>query len=227
MRPVPEKSATTLGTDRGAALLTVVAVPFMQPFLLGGDYTPIAIALVGGAVALSAANDRGRPGMSASARSLGLLFCAFWLWEFVLAIIHPATDIGDLTRSTVSFFIMTLGLLVVLRDPGRRQLVVRWLIGLVIAVSTLYAVTLALWLAIGPAATVLPFEVPLEGYGGVQAYFPFSLAGHGNEFGGVTLPRWQGLGREPGVQAALSAWSIFTAPGSGYPAGGWWCCGSG
>jgi len=202
-------------------LLVVLAIPFMRPSILGEDLSVIATLLVALAAFLAIVHDRGH--LKLFSKNLApLRRITFWIglayvWLLVrAALFEPQANIGNIIQSAA----LMLGTLVlasiVLADANRAKLVGRLFIILIAALSVSYLVTLAVW-AVGGVGSGQVALIPVGSWPGVHpVYFPFSSTLSQSNIGGLVIPRFVGIGREPGWMALYGAVAFFLAPAVGW-----------
>lgn len=203
-----------------SAFLIVAAVPFMRPMILGERYTPVSIALAALALMLAlASRQRGiwDPPAKAAVGWLSLL----WLWVLVLPVIHPGSDAAATLKGAAGVWFVAAAAIIVAADLQRRKLIERGLLALTLLACVSMAVTAVFWL-LGGSDTGLLGMFPI-GYrstlhdAGTAVFAPFTPVSGGTTVAGMFVPRFLGLGREPGVMAALIVWAMFLVSRQGWP----------
>jgi hypothetical protein len=203
--------------NHAAVALLLMAVPFMRPFILGERYAVVSIALALAAAGVAAAADRHRgERLDRGSGALATWLSVQWVWLLALPAIHPTMPLTDLAKGVAQVPLVLVAALIVLRDPVRWRLAARWAAIAVTVACSSYVVTLGCWLALGSGSMLIgPIPASYPDWS-VNLYAPFTPATSGGFIGNVYIPRFLGLGREPGVMAALVAWSVFTANQLGF-----------
>jgi hypothetical protein len=206
-----------------SALILIAAIPLMRPFLMGERLSLVADAMVLTAAFLSFIADAGTGRrMGRDVRSLLLYVSLLWLWLLAALAFKSQQSVGDMARGLVNVPIALAAAMVVLRDRQRRVWVTKGILVLVLLVSASFVVTLAIWLVRGFGFGQLTAVAASYKGAFVPVYFPFTPTLSAQQaFGSTGVPRFVGLGREPGVMAALSAWAFFMLPRIGWTKKRW------
>lgn len=192
----------------------------MRPNLFGESQAPVALLLVFGAGAAAFIDDGG------IRRSPN--FWYFWrvpLWVAMAYVSVLAVElvngqeldfIGWLKGITLALVTLS-GVVVVLAQEDRRVLVGKLFVLVIVALSVSYIVTLAVWAVLGVGAGRLGEIFTGAGFRPWPFYFPFTptIGIRALPFD-ITLPRFTGLGREPGWMAMYAAFTYFIAPRLGW-----------
>lgn len=202
--------------DVAAAVLGAVALCLMRPGLFGERYSPIADGAAVVAALLAFAADRGARGRDPGARALRPLLgfsAVLWIWIGV-AIALGNLPGGTYGRGLLNVPVVIAALWVVLKSPGRRILVARVFVAVLLALSASYVATVLYWAVRGQGTGLIGsppwgYRTPSGQQSGVNLYFPFTPTSGAQSFGGLILPRFLGLGREPGIHAAYSLWALM------------------
>jgi hypothetical protein len=203
--------------DHASVALLLMAVPFMRPFLMGERYAVLSIALTLAAAGVALAADRRRTAsMDTAIRALAIWLSVQWVWLLALPVIHPTMQLADLAKGIAQVPAALAAALIVLREPVRWRLAARWIVVATTVACGSYVVTLLCWIALGFGVGLIgPIPASYPEWA-VNLYAPLTPTTSGGLFGGVYIPRFLGLGREPGVMAALIAWAVFTATHLGF-----------
>jgi hypothetical protein len=174
-----------------------------------GDVLAVAAALLA-AIADGRAAQRHRS-------SAALLFSVSLLWLWLIVITSLTDDrFGALGRGVVNVPIAIGALLVVLRDEQRRVWVAKSFIVLLLISAASFAGTACLWLVSGFGSHLLANAPVSYDYATVPVYAPFTPTQGVTYLGGNVIPRFLGLGREPGIGAAMLGWAYFMLPRLGW-----------
>jgi hypothetical protein len=205
------------------SLLLLLSIPFTRPFLFGERYAVVGAALALAAALAATVADGGRPRtMEPAARALLAWLALQWGWLLLLPVLHPTIQVGDTLRGLATVPAVVAASCIVLRDPARRHAIARTLVAVVVAACVSFAATALVWMArgvgSGQVGQIPASYRPLEGRGDTLTpmLFPFTTVASGAEYFGVFIPRFLGLGREPGVMACLIVWAVFMATRLGF-----------
>jgi hypothetical protein len=195
-----------------------MALPFTRPFLFGERYAVVGVGLAfAAALAATVADRDGDRRMDPAARALLAWLALQWAWLLVLPILHPSILLPDTAKGLVTVPAVVAAGCLVLRDQERRIQVARGIIAGVLICCASYVITAASWATTGVGSLVVT-EIPAsyeasDGHAPtyVPVHFPLTTVLSAVDYSGVVIPRFLGLGREPGVMACLIVWSIFTA----------------
>lgn len=175
-----------------AVFLLLAAMPLTRPNVFGERWSEIGLglALAAGGVALiddmrMSVDDRRTYGTARIVLFIALAYAG-------ALVVAPAERVRPIAVGGLLTLGVVASAVVVLRDPHRARLATRWFVLLVVAACASYATTALLWAASGPGAALLgSFDVR-------QIFAPFTPTLGTVHIAGLTLPRFSGLGREPG-----------------------------
>ena len=191
-----------------AAGLLVAAAPLSRPNVLGEMFAEVGLGLAIAAAIFAVLDDHEKNGSSKRVLTtfgtgrlpalLGLAYIA------ALATALPA-ELPAMYMSALLTIGTVAAAIVVLRDGERRQLAARWFVGLVVAACLSYAATVSLWLLTSPGTG----RLMVVGQG--ELYFPATPTLGSVNVAGVALPRFTGLGREPGWMGMYAGFAYLLA----------------
>ncbi|WP_291038615.1 hypothetical protein [Herbiconiux sp.] len=196
-----------------SALLVVGAIPLIRPFILGERLTIVGTAMVGGALLFAVLADmRATTPNDRALRTLALLAGLLWLWSMLQLTVRPQHD----AQQTFTIGVLTFGVLLatvyVLRNALRRVVIVHGLIVICFVLSLSFILTFLIWNIFGfGTGFVANIDAGYEGKT-VPLYLPVTFTYSSFTFGGISVPRFLGIGRESGVMAALLGWAYFMLP---------------
>lgn len=182
-----------------APALVLVALPLMRPNTLGERYSIWALALCGLAALVAFMADGAKFRASRDFLIVSALVVAMYLWMAASQLLANTTPGGSLWQglAITAGTILCIGF--VCADPKRMLIVGRLFVWLVLALCASYVVTLAAWRIFGIGAfALLPFSPDSAGQLHAVLYFPFTPCFGTQTVAGITFPRFDGLGREPG-----------------------------
>jgi hypothetical protein len=196
-------------------LLVVLAIPLARPNILGESFSAVAGALMFLAAILALANDRGRLRIGMRGyRSLRSV--TFWLaMAYVWLLAHAGSfdrPIQPLLQSLVLVVGVVAAFSIIVADPTRRSVVAWGFIGLLLLQCASYVVTLMLWAVSGIGAGLLVHMPATLHSFDTAVYFPGTITVGAQAVLGLTLPRFDGIGREPGWMALWCAFTYFLIP---------------
>ncbi|MDN3496514.1 SGNH/GDSL hydrolase family protein [Planococcus sp. APC 4015] len=182
-------------------VLALAAFPLLRPNILGERFTAWGLALVVGAAFLVVVESRGRTRWSRPAGIMIVLLGAAHLWALFRV---PYNGVGIVASivGTVSILIAVSAFAYVLAEPGRAVLFVRGLLLIIAVMSVSSVVTLAMVVLGLPLAM---FSFPITPDVSATTFFPFTVTSGAQFVFGVEIPRFTGLGREPGWMAMYGA----------------------
>lgn len=202
--------------QRVAPLLAIAAIPFVQPNVLGVSYSQLGMALLAVAALLSIGHDvrnrREEPNDQVF-RSLlitvALVAASYFITLGITA--NSATASGRFTVVAQGGAISVISLLafaIVLRDRSRRLTVARGFLFMILATSCSYVLTAGLWLVGGVGSSLLT-TLPVGAFGDLSIYMPLTPTVSSLNVFGQELPRFTGIGREPGWMAMYCVVAFF------------------
>lgn len=197
-------------------LLVLAAMPFVRPNIFGEVRLSVVgfLLLAVAAAAVLLARDGGAPAPPSGqpGASVVICLCLAYLWLMVQA---AATNPGPNAGSTIQGLFLTAGsvlaLVLVCQQPQIRLAVGRAFVIVLLAMCASLLVTALIWLVAGVGSG----EIGAVRIGTVTAaqpvYFPLTLTQGVQTVFGVELPRFTGLGREPGWMAMYCGVGYFLA----------------
>ena len=120
---------------------------------------------------------------------------------------------------------VTAAVIVVLADQRRARITAKLFPYRALGLCGLWAVTAGLWL-LGGVGTGRILQFTLPGSFTQTIYFPCTFTTGFTHLSGMTLPRFSGLGREPGWMAMYLAFAFFLLPRVGWRKTSGGCCAS-
>jgi hypothetical protein len=199
-------------------LLLLAAVPFMRPFVFGERLSAVGIVLASAAAAIAIIDDRGTQAkIGRSTRSLLLWASLLWVWSLLQLSWLPGS-LESALRGLADGPAVLLAAVVVLREDRRRLIALRGLIGVLLASCISFVITYLLWRVNGYGTSLIA-RLPStykSVVGTTSVFFPFTATSSSYTFGSTVIPRFLGIGREPGVGAAILGWAFFMVPRIGW-----------
>lgn len=200
--------------------LVLVAIPLMRPNILGEQGRSIvSFGMFAAAALVALLQRRGRESFLPTAqRSLAgrgsvLIFCLFLGYLYIL-LREAATVGGDPATATFQSVFLTVGSLlaleIVCKDPRTARAVGRGVVVLTAAFCASYGITILFWIVAGVGSGQI-LTMPIGSWGLQPVYFPFTPTVSFQPFFGIVVPRFTGLGREPGWMAMYCAAAFFMA----------------
>jgi hypothetical protein len=195
-------------------LLLLAAIPFVRPNIFGERYSPLALGLSACAALLAVVADSRS---TADHGATHIVPTPVWvilsyLWLLLLATLNPNLPARPIWQGLVLTGGFLLAALMVLRSPQRRLLVARGFATIIALCCASYVVTLLWWVAAGTGTGLLT-DFPVGALSKPQpVFFPFTTTAGLQTIHGVTLPRFVGIGREPGWMAMYCVFAYFLMP---------------
>jgi len=203
--------ASALGVS-GALLL--LAMLFLRPNLLGELYGPLGLALACCAAGIELYRRRGLP-MSLPTPRLVLIVpvCLMLadLWRIVRCYVTTPEYLQPLAQDIVLTGGVLACVIIVTRQARRRRALAQGFVLVITLLSMSYVVTAGYWAAAGIGADRFA-TFPVGGLGPQPVYLPFTVTESAQRVLGHVLPRFTGLGREPGWMALYCAVAYFLCP---------------
>lgn len=206
-----EESVTRASRRSGLAVAAVVfavaGFPLLRPNILGERFAAAGLALVLVAGFFVLLQDRGRATWGRPSTLLIVLLGFAQAWAVFRA---PYNGIGVVAMITGS--ITTLTVLVVfaflLSSAERTRMFLRALVVGIVILCASSLITAALAVA---GVRIELFSFPITDEVAATVYFPFTATSGIQSVFGIQIPRFTGLGREPGWMAmyAAVAWLIW------------------
>ena len=204
----------------GSVVLLALSFVCMRPMLFGERYSAASIVLALAALACAAATGRLSPERSSG--SLVLWVSLLWTWNLLLTL-RPGVSLENTLRGIADVPLVIGAAWIVTSERSRRELLVKLIIGMVLATCASFVLTFALWEVKGFDAFQLgtiPGGYKTGSFGvelpGVPLYAPFTTTYGAVLLGGSAIPRLLGIGRESGIMGALIAWCYFMLPRIGW-----------
>ncbi len=198
----------------GAAsvVLLALATLFMRPMIFGERYSLVSVGLAIAALGCAAIDGLRVPERSGTSAVVwvSLLF----LWDLILAL-QPNVSVETVLRGIVDVPVVLAVAWLIAADPWRRRLFVKVTLGIVLVTCGSFVITFCLWRIYGfgsfQLATIPGSYKEFDGalLPGVPLYPPFTTTSSTVAIGDSLVPRFLGLGREPGVMAAIITWAYF------------------
>jgi hypothetical protein len=197
-----------------APLLIVAGALASQPNIFGFRYSGVGVAFMVAGAGVAFVQDR----LSAATftpttralRSPITWVAISYVWLLLrVALVDGAIEIPPIVSGGAISIVSMLAVLVTVANPARALVLAKLFAGLVILVCGSYAVTLLIWLATDfggaqvKAIAVGSWPTPQP------VYFPFTTTVSQAQFLGITIPRFTGIGREPGWMALYCIFAFF------------------
>jgi hypothetical protein len=203
-----------------SALLLAMSFVCMRPMLFGERYS--AISIVFAFAALLCATATGRHAPERSSGSVLLWVSLLWSWNLLLTL-RPGSSPDITLRGIVVVPLVVFAAWVVISEQSRRTLVVKLIVGMVLATCASLLITFVLWELNGFESFRLGtipggYKQDLLGAAlpGTPLYAPFTTT-YGEVLVGTSIvPRFLGIGRESGIMGAVIAWCFFMLPRIGW-----------
>lgn len=200
--------------------LVLLAIPLMRPNILGEQGRSIAsFGLFVAAALVALLRRRGSDVFVASApRSLagrGSVLIVFLFLGYLYILFREATTVGgDPATATFQGIFLTVGSLVALeivcKDPHTGRAVGRGVVIMTTGFCASYGITILVWAATGVGSGQI-LTMPVGSWGLQPVYLPFTATVSFQPVFGLVVPRFTGLGREPGWMAMYCAAAFFLA----------------
>jgi hypothetical protein len=204
----------------GSVVLLALSFLCMRPMLFGERYSAVSIALALAALACAAAAGRSSPERSSG--SVVLWVSLLWIWNLLLTL-RPGVSLEIALRGLANVPLVIGATWIVTSQRFRRELLVKLVIGMVLATCASFVLTFALWELNGFGAfqiATIPAGYKIGSFGvelpGVPLYAPFTTTYGAVLIGHSTIPRLLGIGRESGIMGAVIAWCYFMLPRIGW-----------
>jgi hypothetical protein len=204
----------------GSVVLLATSFVFMRPMLFGERYSPVSIVLA--VAALVCATIAGTNAPERSSGSVMLWVSLLWLWNLLLTL-QPGVSLENTLRGIADVPLVIGAAWLVTSDKDRRALLVKLIVGMVLATCASFVITFALWELKGFDAfqlATIPGGYKQDIFGadlpGAPLYAPFTTTYGLVQAGALSIPRFLGLGRESGIMGAVIAWCYFMLPRIGW-----------
>jgi hypothetical protein len=199
-----------------APLLVVGGAVFIQPNLFGFRASVLGVAVIAFGALIAVFQDRSKPaGPSPVLRALRspiLWVSVSYVWLlFRVAFIDGTLEVASIITGAGLSLVAMVSVLVVVRDAARARELARLFVGLLVALCVSYVVTVLLWTVTG-AGSLQIGQIPVGDFDLQPLYFPLTTSASDLQLAGVTVPRFTGLGREPGWMALYCTVAYFAMP---------------
>lgn len=209
-----------------AAVLLLASAPFLRPNIFGEDYGLLGLGLVLTAAFLSLVDMISRRRLSDWEVGRIWLVPSFlgvaYVWLFVVQAVS-GTDLRArvVMQGGVVTFLIVSAAVVVVSERRSAAIVAKGFVVLVVVCSLSYAVSLVAWLVVGVGSVELG-SIAVSGRNELQpVYVPFTTTVSSLSPFGQPIPRFTGIGREPGWMAMYCVMCFFLAPRIGLSSP-WW-----
>jgi hypothetical protein len=199
-----------------APMLVVGGAVFIQPNLFGFQASLLGVATIAFAALIAVFQDRSAPGGAAPPprplKSPILWVSVGYVWLlFRVALVDGTVEVRSIVTGAVLAVVAIGSVVIVARDHNRALALARIFVGLLIALCASYVVTVALWSITG-AGSLQIGRIPVGDFDLQPLYFPLTTSASNLQIAGITLPRFTGLGREPGWMALYCTVAYFAMP---------------
>jgi hypothetical protein len=207
----------TLGAVRPALIapLLVLGGSLMtQPNLFGFRYSAVGAATMLAGAGVAFVQDRiGAAPPYGAHRALGspvLWMALAYLWLLLRVVLIDGTiPVPPIVTGGLVSITCMLAVLITVTNRDRALVLAKLFAGLMVASCASYAVTLIIWLVAGfgnaQIGAIVVGSWPLP----EAVYFPFTTTVARSHFLGLTVPRFTGIGREPGWMALYCVFVFF------------------
>lgn len=200
--------------------LVLLAIPLMRPSVLGEQGRSIvSFGLFAAAAFVALLRRRGGEAFltsgSRSPAGRGSVLILFLFLGYLYILFREAATVGgDPATATFQGIFLTIGSLVALeivcKDPQTARAVGRGVVIMTAGFCASYAITILVWAATGVGSGQV-LTMPIGTWGPQPVYFPFTPTVAFQPVFGLVVPRFTGLGREPGWMAMFCAAAFFLA----------------
>lgn len=203
--------------------LVLAAVPFVRPNILGElGLSPVGFAMLvtaGIAAVVRRTADpscrpRGGGGFPYPAATLIVCVGLGLLWPLLRDVAFQPSAVSQQIQGVLVTVGSMLAIFVVCAEPRARVAVARGFVILVAVFSASYVVTALIW-TLGGVGSGQIGTFPVGDYGAQPLYFPFTPTVSEQVVFGTVLPRFTGLGREPGWMSMYCAVAFFLTDARG------------
>lgn len=204
--------------DMVAAILVIASIPLLRPNVLGETFALVGTALCLMAALIAFAGDRGKLGFPRPYLVTCVSLSALYIWLLVNASMFGTDGVVLIFQGAVTTALTVTAVGFVLASPSRRRLVGKGFVYLVLALCVSYTITFAVWVALGIGALpVATFQIRDSAEAVASVFFPFTPSFGVQGVFGVQIPRFTGLGREPGWMALYCGLALLLWPRVGKP----------
>ncbi|WP_307081637.1 hypothetical protein [Arthrobacter agilis] len=201
-----------------SSALVLAALPLMRPNVLSESYAILGTAICVAASLIAFTADRGRTRIPRSYTFIvvGMILTTVWLL-LSAAIFSRYASVTLILQGFVTTVLTVAAIGVVLADPARRRMVGRGFVWIMLALCTSYAVTVVTWTVLGVGALPLATFPISNVLGAGTLFFPFTPSIGVLNLPNLHLPRFTGLGSEPGWMALHAGLALLLWPRLGRP----------
>ncbi|GAB2832643.1 SGNH/GDSL hydrolase family protein [Microbacterium insulae] len=191
-----------------AVVLALAAFPLLRPSILGERFTEWGVALIAVAAFLVLVQSRARPHLARAAIVVIVLLTAAQAWA-IFRVPYNGIGLAATLTGTVTILLAVSAFALVLADADRARMLARGLLVGIAVMSVSSFVTLVMAIV---GAPVLLFTFPITADVEASVYAPFTITSGAQWVFGIEIPRFTGLGREPGWMAMYAAVAWFVWP---------------
>ncbi|MHA7282225.1 hypothetical protein [Arthrobacter sp. TMS2-4] len=204
--------------DAVSTALVLASLPFLRPNVLSVHYAVVGSALCLTAAVIAFAGSNGRLRLPRPYVIVSLCVGAIYLWLLVHTTIFGTVAVSQIVSGTFTTAVTTAATGFVLASPIRRRAIGKGFVYVILALSASYVVTLMVWAALGVGALpITTFPISLNGTGIGTIFFPFTPSYGVLNVLDTRMPRFTGLGREPGWMALYCGLALLLWPRVGKP----------
>lgn len=197
-------------------VIVLVGMLFSRPNIWGEQYSNIGLVLFSLAAIIAVVQDQGKFKFAdrefRPLQSPLLWVVAAYLWLILRANYKGLETLSQFTGGLLVTAGCVLAVLMVAADRARRLLLAKGFVAIVALCCLSYVVTAVLWAATGVGSGVLA-SIQIGAWPQPQpVYFPFTTTVSTQSVLGYQLPRFVGIGREPGWMALYGAVAMLLLP---------------
>lgn len=199
-----------------APAIALVAMLFTRPNLWGEQYSHIGLVLFLLAAAIALIQDQGN--LKCAHRKVKVLWAPLiwvvvaYVWLVARAAFQGLATVAQFSEGLLLTAGAVLAVLIVAADPTRRILLAKGFVGIVLLCCMSYIVTAAMWATSGLGSGVLT-SIQIGAWPEPQPiYLPFTTTVSTQSVLNFQLPRFAGIGREPGWMALYGAVALLMLP---------------
>lgn len=218
MASIPVAAAAFVAVRRPAVAtisMLGLGVFFLRPAALGGNFTPVGLALVAISAASLVLHDWPTDS-SPLRRTVAPATAGLVLWGYLLlhASLAAVDRFGDVAKAAIAHMLVITGGWLILRNRDLNRRFFRLLVWSLVAVAASYIITFALSIVV-PLQQLQLARLPIEEYGLRNdvvgtVYFPFTMLYNVVPGIDVRLLRLMGWVREAGILQAFMIWALFS-----------------
>lgn len=213
--------ASLLHRDALLVALVAIGIVTLRPNIWGEVGSPVGAGALAFAALIVFTRSNGLLKITAPKNKL-LRVTLIWVglayaWELArVAIWHPDTDVSTLITGAMLMVVSIGSIGVIASDSHGARLLAKTFVGLVGALCISYTITAVVWVAMGPGALGLGSIYGGTGASVVPTYFPFTTTWSSLDVFGTSVPRFTGIGREPGWMALYAGIAFLLFPYTGW-----------